>query len=353
MSPNRILTTGNEAAGEGAIHAGCRFYSGYPITPQNELTGYMAQRMPEVGGVFIQAESEIAAINMVFGTAATGRLAMTSSSSPGISLKQEGISYMVGAELPAVVVNVQRGGPGLGDIAPAQGDYFQAVKGGGHGDYNLIVLAPDSVQEMYDFSRLAFELAMKYRTVVMLLSDARVGQLMEPAVFREPASPDNVPKPWALTGAAGRPRNIVRSFFMRPERLAEHNLQLQAKFQRIRDCEVRYEEIETDGADVVLVAYGTSSRVCKGVLDAARGSSLRIGLLRPLTLWPFPSRPLRALAERGVPLLCVEISAGQMVEDVRLAVEGRAAIAHCGRPAGAVPTTEEVMEAARALLRRP
>ena len=351
MPQKRVLTTGNEAAGEAAIHAGCRFYYGYPITPQNELTAHMARRMPEVGGTFIQAESEIAAISMVFGTAATGRLAMTSSSSPGISLKQEGISYMVGAELPGVVVNVQRGGPGLGDIAPSQGDYFQAVKGGGHGDYHLIVLAPDSVQETYDLTRLAFGLADKYRTVVMILSDARVGQLMEPAAFGEPLGPETAPKPWAVTGAKGRPKNIIRSFFLRPAVLAEHNMRLQEKFQKIRQSEVRYEAIDTEDADAVLVAYGTSSRVCKEVLHVTRDSGPRLGLFRPLTLWPFPSEQIKALAEKGKPFLAVEMSAGQMVEDIRLAVEGRTAVAHCGSPAGAVPATGGVIEAAKALLR--
>ncbi|NLF30228.1 MAG: 3-methyl-2-oxobutanoate dehydrogenase subunit VorB [Planctomycetes bacterium] len=350
MSQERILTAGNEAAGEAAIHAGCRFYYGYPITPQNELTAHMARRMPEVGGTFIQAESEIAAINMVLGTAATGRLAMTSSSSPGISLKQEGISYLVGCELPAVVINVQRGGPGLGDISPAQGDYFQAVKGGGHGDYNLIVLAPDSVQETYDLTRLAFELAAKYRTVVMILSDARVGQLMEPAVFRGPVEDDPDPKPWALTGAKGRPRNIVRSFFLKPGLLAEHNERLQAKFRRVRETEVRFEEIDVEDADAVLVAYGTSSRVSKEALHLAAEAGLKLGLFRPQTLWPFPTQRLRQLAERGKALLAVEMSAGQMVEDVRLAAEGRAPVGHCGRPGGAVPTTDEVIRAARTLL---
>ena len=352
MPQSRVLTTGNEAAGEAAIHAGCRFYYGYPITPQNELTAHMALHMPEAGGTFIQAESELAAISMVFGTAATGRLAMTSSSSPGISLKQEGISYLAGAELPAVVVNVQRGGPGLGDIAPAQGDYFQAVKGGGHGDYHLIVLAPDSVQETYDLMREAFVLAEKYRTVVMLLSDARVGQLMEPATFREPApqTRDLTPKPWALTGAKGRPRNIVRSFFLKSHILAEHNRKMQAKFRQIQEQEVRCEEIDTEEADVVLVAYGTSSRVCREAVASAKASGTKLGLLRPLTLWPFPSERIRALAECGKPFLSVEISAGQMVEDIRLAVEGRTPVAHCGSPAGAVSTTHEVIDAARALL---
>lgn len=351
MTRNRTLTTGNEAAGEAAIHAGCRHYFGYPITPQNELTAHMAARLPEVGGTFVQAESEIAAINMVFGAAATGRLAMTSSSSPGISLKQEGISYMVGAELPGVVVNVQRGGPGLGDIAPSQSDYFQATKGGGHGDYHLIVLAPDSVQETYDLTRLAFGLAAKYRTVAMLLTDARVGQLMEPVEFGEPAEPPPPPEDWPLTGAEGRPKRIVRSFFLQTERLVEHNEKLQAKFATIRRQEVRYEEIGVEGADVVLVAYGTSSRVCKEVLrEAANGGArVRLGLFRPLTLWPFPSERLRHWAGQGKRFLSVEMSAGQMVEDVRLAAEGRVPVAYCGRPGGAVPTTNEVVQAAEAL----
>jgi len=349
MPQQRILTTGNEAAAEAAIHAGCRFYAGYPITPQNEITAHMAERMPEAGGTFIQAESEVAAINMVFGASAAGQRAMTSSSSPGISLKQEGISYMVGAELPGLVINVQRGGPGLGDISPAQGDYFQATKGGGHGDYHLIVLAPDCVQEMYDFTRLAFDLADKYRTVAMVIADARVGQLMEPAVFRPPVPPRPAPD-WALTGAEGRAKRVVRSFFLEAGRLPRHNEGLQRKFMAIREAETRFEEIDLEDADVALVAYGTSSRVCKESMREAREHGLKLGLLRPLTLWPFPEKAVRRWADKGKPFLVVEMSAGQMVEDVKLAVAGRTAVAHCGRPGGVTPATVEVIEAAQRML---
>jgi len=351
MAEERILITGNAAAGEAAIRAGCRFYYGYPITPQNELTAYMARRMPEVGGTFVQAESELAAISMVMGTAATGRRAMTSSSSPGISLKQEGISYMAGAELPAVVVNVMRGGPGLGNIEPAQGDYFQATRGGGHGDYRCIVLAPHTVQEIVELVQDAFDLADLYRTPVMVLTDGQLGQMMEPAVFGE-RPPRDLPSKddWALTGAEGREQHVVHSFFLEKGALTEHNRRLQAKYRRIEAEEVRCEERDTEGADLILVAYGTSARVCLEVMRRAEGSGLRLGLLRPVTLWPFPTGAIRRRAGEGIAFLAVEMSAGQMVEDVRLAVEGRVPVGFCGRPGGGVPTTDEILAEAREVL---
>ena len=352
MSEKRVLVTGNEAAAEAAIMARCRCYYGYPITPQNEISAYMALHMPEAGGVFLQAESEVAAINMCFGSAATGARVMTSSSSPGISLKMEGISYAAGAELPIVIINVMRGGPGLGNIEPAQGDYFQATKGGGHGDYRLIVLAPYSVQEFADLVMLAFDLADEYRTPVMVLADGQIGQMMEPAVLRAP-SPRALPeKDWVLSGAAGRAPRQVHSFWLKAGRLTEHNLHLVAKYDRISSRETRFEERGTEEAQVVLVAYGTSARVSLEAMRTAGKDSPRLGLLRPITLWPFPSAPLRKLAEKGKRFLVVEMSAGQMVEDVRLAVEGRAPVGFVGRPGGGVPSPAEILEGARAVMEK-
>lgn len=345
----RVLMTGNEAAGEAAIRAGCRFYFGYPITPQNELTAYMALHVPEAGGVFIQAESELAAINMCFGASACGKRVMTSSSSPGISLKQEGISYCAGAELPVVVINVMRGGPGLGNIEPAQGDYFQATKGGGHGDYRLIVLAPYSVEEFANLTALAFDLADLHRTPVIVLADGQLGQMMEPCVFRMPPKRDLPPKDWALGGAAGRTKRIARSFYLPAGVLAEHCKKLQAKYEVVKQREVRFEEHDVEQADVVCVAYGTSARICLEAARAARESGLRLGLFRPITLWPFPEKQIRAWAERGKKFLVVEMSAGQMVEDVRLAVEGRSPVGFVGRSGGGSPATAEIIAAARAL----
>lgn len=346
----RVLMTGNEAMAEGAIRAGCRFYYGYPITPQNEVPEYMSRRMPEVGGTFIQAESELAAINMVLGSAAVGMRAMTTSSSPGISLKMEGISYMAGCRLPGVIANVQRGGPGLGDIGASQADYFQATKGGGHGDYHVIVLAPYNVQEMADFATLAFDLADMYRTPVMILSDAQVGQMMEPLTWKEYAPPPGLPpKDWALTGAMGRKKRIIRSFFLYPGFLEKHNITVQETYSRIREKEVRYEELATEKADLVIVAYGTSARIARGLV-ATGGEGGRVGLLRPKTLWPFPEKRIRELAEAGKDFLVVEMSAGQMVEDVRLAVEGRSRVGFYGEIGAAVVTVEKTAERAREML---
>jgi len=340
----RRLMAGNEAAGEGAIRAGCRFYYGYPITPQNELTEYMASRLAEVGGTFIQAESELAAINMVYGSAAAGARAMTSSSSPGISLKQEGISYLAGSELPAVIINAQRGGPGLGDISPSQSDYFQSVKGGGHGDYHIIVLAPYSVQEYGDLVYDAFDLADTYRIPVMVLADGQLGQMMEPVEFQDRESLDMPPKDWALTGAKdGRERNITKSFYWIKGDLEKFNLKLQAKYDEIRRKEVRFETYDVEDADLVLVAYGTSARICREVLELGRRSGYRVGLLRPITLWPFPTKQLQEMAESVERFLVVEMSYGQMVEDVRLAIEGQRPVDFYGRSGGAVPTSKEIL----------
>ncbi|BBO15961.1 pyruvate:ferredoxin-oxoacid:ferredoxin oxidoreductase alpha subunit [Candidatus Brocadia pituitae] len=338
------LMTGNEAAAEAAIVAGCRYYYGYPITPQNELINYMSMRMPQVGGVFIQAESEIAAINMVYGSAAAGGRAMTSSSSPGISLKQEGISYLAGSELPCVIVNIQRGGPGLGDISASQADYFQAVKGGGHGDYRLIVLAPSSVQEMADLVYDAFDLADTYRNPVMILGDAQIGQLVEPVEFQKGPGKNFPKKTWSLTGAEGRKRNIVKSFYPVKGQLEEFNARLQQKYKEIEDNEVRYEMLNTHKADVVLVAYGTSARVCTEVVKKSRKLEFKVGLIRPITLWPFPKEVIRKISEKVQCILTVEMSAGQMVEDVRLAVEGRCPVHFYGRTGGGVPTSSQVIK---------
>lgn len=348
----RVLMTGNDAVGEGAVRAGCMAYFGYPITPQNELTEYMALHMPARGRVFIQAESELAAINMAFGAAVAGRRAMTSSSSPGISLKMEGISYLAGCELPVVIVNVQRGGPGLGNIAPSQADYFQAVKGGGHGDYRLLVLAPASVQEMHDLTVLAFDLADRYRNPVMVLTDGRLGQMMEPLILAPDKAPAETEPSWALTGAAGRPPRMIRSLLLGEGVLEEHNRKLQRKYAEAQRREVLYEEIAADDAEILIVAYGTCARIARAVVERAREKGWRVGLLRPITLWPWPSEALAARCECGVrAVLVVEMSAGQMVEDVRLAVEGRVPVDFLGRTGGGVPEEDEILDAIDSLVR--
>jgi len=350
----RILITGNEAIGAGAIAAGCECYFGYPITPQNELTAYMARHMPALGRVFVQAESEVSAINMVYGASAAGARAMTSSSSPGISLKQEGISYLAGSELPAVIANVQRGGPGLGNIEPAQSDYFQAVKGGGHGDYRVIVLAPSSVQESYDLTMRAFELADRWRNPVIVLSDGRLGQMMEPLIPRqrpESAAKKLPPKDWALTGAAnGREKRVVKSFYPAIGELEQHNLRLSAKYRRIQAKESRAEDYSLEDAEVVLVAFGTVARLCREVVRKARKKGLPLGLLRPITLWPFPEKRFRELATRIKAFLVVEMNTGQMVEDVRLAVRDTVPVSFYGRAGGGVPGIGEIYRRARKLL---
>jgi 2-oxoglutarate/2-oxoacid ferredoxin oxidoreductase subunit alpha len=346
----RYLTSGNEACGEGAIRAGCRFYAGYPITPQNELTSYMSKRMEEEKGVFIQAESELAAISMVHGASAAGARAMTSSSSPGISLKQEGISYIAATELPCVIVNVMRGGPGLGNISPAQGDYFQATKGGGHGDYRLIVLAPANVQEMFDLTYEAFALADKYNTPVMILADGMLGQMMEPLEF-DPAirPPEKVKKPWALTGAKGRKGKSTKSLLLGTGVLEDHNLKLQKKYKEIEKKETRTEEYKTEDAEIVVCAYGSVARIARSAVDTLRKNGIKAGYLRPISLWPFPSKALRRLALRGVKFLVVEMSAGQMVEDVALAVQNSEKIGFYGRMGGGIPEEKEIVRRAKAL----
>ena len=350
MVKNKVLITGNEAMAEGAIQAGCSFYAGYPITPQNEIPAYMSVHMPRSGGIFIQAESEIAAINMVFGAAACGVRAMTSSSSPGISLKQEGISYIAGAELPAVIVNVMRGGPGLGNIWPAQSDYFQATRSGGHGDYHCIVLAPHSVQEAFDFMGLAFNLADKYRTPVMILSDGMLGQMMEPVVVSSQRSAVSgarkklSTKKWALTGCKGRKPNVVKSFYMLEGDLEKFNLSLQKKYSAIKNREQRYEGLSLDDGKIILVAYGTMARIAKNVVAKLAKKGKKIGLIRPITLWPFPNNVFSSL-KRKQKILVVEMSYGQMLEDVRLAVNGRLEVGFLGRAGGGIPKEEEIIRA--------
>ncbi|MCX6098548.1 MAG: 3-methyl-2-oxobutanoate dehydrogenase subunit VorB [Candidatus Bipolaricaulota bacterium] len=344
----RHLLRGNEAIAESAIRAGCQCYFAYPITPQGELVEHMARNMPRLGRTFIQAESEVAAINMVYGAAAAGVRTMTSSSSPGISLKQEGISYLAGANLPAVIVNVVRGGPGLGNIAPSQCDYFQAVKGGGHGDYHMIVLGPSTVPEAGELTMLAFDLADRYRTPVMILADGLLGQMMEPVELPTPIDMASLPaKEWAATGARGREPNIILSFDLSPDNLKKMNLALQAKYAEIRKNEVRYEETETEDADIVIAAYGSTARIAKTVVRMARAEGIRLGLFRPITLWPYPYEPLRALADRVDTVLTVEMSAGQMWEDVRLAVAERANTPFYGEMGGIVPTPRGILTEVR------
>lgn len=344
--PERILMRGNHAIVEGVIRAGCRLFAGYPITPQNEIPEYMSVRMNEVGGVFLQTESELAAINMLFGAAAAGKRAMTSSSSPGISLMQEGLSYIAGSDIPVLVVNIIRGGPGLGNIAPAQSDYFQATRGGGHGDYHTITLAPFSVQEMFEFPKLGFELGEKYRVPVVILADGLLGQMMEPLEYTyEPIDPAKLPEQeWALNGCAGRERRVIRSYDLRPGKLEEWNLRRLERFKAIIANEVRYDGRDCDNAEIIVVAYGTSARVSMAAVRQAQAKGIKAGLFRPITLWPFPKPVLSKLADRSKKFLVVEMSLGQMIEDVELSVCGKGKISFLGRPGGGVPTPNEVLE---------
>ena len=341
----RYLSTGNEACGEGAIRAGCRFYAGYPITPQNELTAYMARRMGEENGVFVQAESELAAINMCLGASVAGKRTFTTSSSPGISLKLEGISYLAGCELPAVIVNVMRGGPGLGNIAPSQSDYFQATKGGGHGDYRLIVLAPASVQEMFDFTYEAFALADKYRMPVMILTDGMLGQMMEPLEFDDQIKPTGiVKKPWALTGAKGRKAQSIQSLYLAEGVLEELNRRLQKKYKQVEKEEKRVETYKVKDADTIIVAYGSVSRITRSCVDRLRKNGEKVGMIRPITLWPFPYEEISKAAGKKTRFLVVEMSAGQMLEDVRLAVQDDKRIDFYGRTGGGIPSEKEILK---------
>jgi len=334
---------GNEAMAEAAIQAKADAYFGYPITPQSEVLEYLALEMPKRHGILLQAESEVAAINMIYGASGAGARVWTSSSSPGISLMQEGLSYIASAELPCLVVNVNRAGPGLGTIQPAQGDYFQATKGGGHGDYHLIVLAPASVQEMSDFVFLGFELADKYRNPVMMLSDGAIGQMMEKVTFynKEIVKPE---KPWATIGKPkSRPRNILTSLYIKPDRMELHNMHLQEKYKTIQETETRWEEIQVDDADYIFVAFGLAARVCHKTIQLAREKGIKAGILRPITLWPFPSKRIAEIADRAKLFISVELNAGQMVEDVRLAVNGKVPVEFYGRMGGMIPSPDEIL----------
>lgn len=344
----RKLYKGNEAIAEAAVRAGLEAYFGYPITPQTELLEYLSRRMPPLGRAFLQAESEVAAINMVYGAACTGKRVMTSSSSPGVSLMMEGISYIVGSEVPCVIVDVMRGGPGLGNIAPAQGDYNQIVKGGGHGDYRLLVLAPATVQEAVDLTYEAFELSERYLLPVVILADGSIGQMMEPAVMppmRDTARPEPA---WALTGAKGRARRVITSIHLLPEEEEVFNQKLQAKFRQIEQEQTRWKELATEDAELLVVAFGTAGRIAQTAVRHARAEGLKVGLLRPISLFPFPSARLAELAGHARKLLVVEMNSGQMLDDVRLAVNGRAPVEFYGRMGGVVPFPEDVLEHIRA-----
>jgi 2-oxoglutarate/2-oxoacid ferredoxin oxidoreductase subunit alpha len=343
----KVLMKGNEAIAEAAISAGCRHYFGYPITPQTEIAAYMAKRMPKVGGVFLQAESEIAAIHMVYGASAAGKRVMTSSSSPGISLKGEGLSYLAGSDLPALVVNVQRGGPGLGGIQPSQSDYFQATRGGGHGDFHNIVLAPASVQEMASLTVKGFDLADKYRMTAMILADGTVGQMMEPVTLEIPEQ-TVYEKPWALTGTGlAREKHIVTSLYLAPEELEQKNLDRFARYKIVQERETLYESYRMDDAEVCVVAYGISARVGRSAVSAARESGIRAGMIRPITLWPFPAEALKEAAIHVKHFLSVEMSMGQMIGDIELAIRCTRPVTLVSRVGGVIPSPEQVLEAIR------
>ncbi len=339
----RKFMKGNDAIITGALSAGCRAYYGYPITPASEIAHAAALHFPALGGTFIQAESEVAAINMVYGTAGTGIRVMTASSSPGFSLKQEGLSYCAGAELPCVVVNVVRGGPGLGNIAPEQADYFQVTKGGGHGNYRLITLAPNCAQEMCDLTMDAFDLADKYRNPACIMADGFCGQMMEPVEIPEAKPVPYDHTDWAVQGDKATQKNLISSIWLESEDLEQHNLKMDRKYKEIEAEEVRYEAYKTDDADLVVVAFGIVSRIVYSAVDQARAAGKKVGLLRPITLWPFPSKPLAELTGTAKAFLSVELSTGQMVEDVRLAVNGKAPVHFYGRCGGMVPGTDEIM----------
>lgn len=342
----KVLMKGNEALAEAAIRSGCRYFFGYPITPQTELAAYMAKKMGKEGGVFLQAESEIASINMVYGAAGAGARVMTSSSSPGISLMAEGISYIAGADLPCVIVNIVRGGPGLGGIQAAQSDYFQAVKGGGHGDYHMLVYAPASIQELVDTVRLAFDKADEYRMPAMIMGDGMLGQMMEPVEFFEKRDLSTLPeKPWATTGMKGkRKKNIINSLYLSPEELEDLNLARYQRYQVVLEKEPMVEEINTEDAELILVAYGTIARVAVSAMKIARENGIKVGVIRPITLWPFPSKAFAERAKTADSFLCVEMSMGQMIEDVKLAVNGAKPVHFYGRTGGMVPEKEAVVD---------
>lgn len=342
---SKVLMKGNEAVGAAAIKAGCKFFFGYPITPQNEIPEYMARELPKNGGVFLQAESEIAAINMVYGAAGSGARVMTSSSSPGIALKQEGISYIAGAELPCVIVNMVRGGPGLGGIQPSQSDYFQATRGGGNGDYRHLVYAPASIQEAVDLVMEAFDVADYYRNPVIVLGDGMIGQMMEPVEFKEPKKRELPPKDWATTGTKGeRKPNIINSLYIEAKPLEEHNLSLEEKYAKMKENEVRYEDYNLEDAEVVIVAYGTTSRIAKNAIAKCAEEGIKVGLIRPITLWPFPVAAFDKISDKTKAVLTVEMSTGQMIDDVKIAVNGRKPVYFYGRTGGMIPTPNAVAD---------
>lgn len=342
---SKVLMKGNEAIGAAAIKAGCDYFFGYPITPQNEIPEYMSKEMPKNGGVFVQAESEVAAINMVYGAAGSGARVMTSSSSPGIALKQEGITYIAGAELPCVIVNIVRGGPGLGGIQPAQSDYNQATRGGGNGDYKLLVYAPANVQEMVDLVQEAFEVADYYRNPVMVMGDGMIGQMMEPVEFKEQVKTRELPKKdWATDGTGGtRKPNVINSLYLQPQDLENHNIKLQAKYAKMKENETRYETYNTENAEIVLVAYGTTSRIVKNAIDELKKEGINAGLIRPITLWPFPDKAFVELPETAKGLCVVEMSCGQMIDDVRIANGGKLNVEFYGRSGGMIPTPQGII----------
>jgi len=343
----RVLMKGNEAIAEAAIRAGCRHYFGYPITPQTEIAAYMAKKMPKIGGVFLQAESEIASINMVYGAAAAGVRVMTSSSSPGISLKAEGLSYIAGSDVPALVVNVQRGGPGLGGIQPSQSDYFQATKGGGHGDYRMIVLAPASVQEMASLTIKGFNLADKYLMTSMILADGTIGQMMEPISF-EDAEIEVYDKPWALTGTKGeRKHNVVNSLYLKPDELEVKNFERFERYKIVEENEPMWEEYMMEDAEYCVVAFGIASRVAKNAVMAARAEGIKVGLIRPITLWPFPKKALAKAADQVKGFISVELSMGQMIDDIRLYTGCKKPVSLCNRCGGMIPSPDEVLDSIR------
>jgi len=349
----KLLMKGNEVIAEAALRAGCRHYFGYPITPQTEIAHYMAKKMNELGGTFVQAESEVAAINMVYGAASAGARVLTSSSSPGISLKQEGLSYIAGAELPAVVVNIVRCGPGLGGILPAQCDYFQAVKGGGHGDYKMVVLAPSSVQELYELTVEAFNIADRYRIVSMIMGDGILGQMMEVVEFKDNENIEKVEKNWATTGTQmKREHNTITSIYIEPEILEKHNQKLQAKFALIAEKETRVESYNCEDADIIVTAFGTVARIVKNVIKMAQKEGIKVGLIRPITLWPFPVKEFEKYADVPKAFLSVELNAGQMVEDVKLAVNGKRPVHFYGRMGGMIPTQKEILDKIKEILNK-
>ncbi|MGO1371482.1 MAG: 3-methyl-2-oxobutanoate dehydrogenase subunit VorB [Senegalia sp. (in: firmicutes)] len=340
----KVLMKGNEAIGAAAIKAGCNYFFGYPITPQNELPEYMSRELPGVGGVYLQAESEVAAINMVYGAAGAGARVMTSSSSPGIALKQEGISYIAGAELPCVIVNIVRGGPGLGGIQPAQSDYFQATRGGGNGDYRHLVYAPATIQETVDLVMESFDVAEQYRNPVMVIGDGMIGQMMEPVEFNEPKKRTIAPKTWATDGTKGKRKpNIINSLYIDPQVLENHVLKLEKKYDEIRKNETRYENYNVDDADVVVVAYGTTSRIVKNAIVKCEEEGMKVGLIRPITLWPFPDKAFEEITDKTKAVLTVEMSTGQMIDDVKIAVNGKKPVYFYGRTGGMVPTPDAIV----------